>query len=609
LPRDRAVLVGLDEHGSWALVHATGAQRANRDFVLQAVARDGNSLLYAAESLRLDREVVLTAVAQNGHALRHASPYLRQDRTFALEAVARHSNAMLFVSTELREDKTFVLEAVQAGCSLEYVAAPLRTWCLKREELLAVMRTSVGARDAETLSKTLKDSEAHDLPEVDLVEARLALAKLVKYSRVGSLWEPLSPGLDGRLAPVALVKGSWLVELSGRGGRLPRRQDLPREAAWEGEELRRDAEQYEAEARQRRPHKVVAISHCWLRREHPDPHGEQLAIVSKLIERRMQDVGPGVDLAVFWDYCSLFQEPRSGDEAAAFAESLLSLSMWYAHERTEKWLLTRPPATCSLPGDLADTGALGEALPVLPYPQRGWTHFEHAIAELLSCEGRTRSQLIDIGMAPLGEALPQWAQVQWSCSARRNPPRVPEHFNQELAAKSFSEPSDLALLQEAYRVTFSEVVASSRVLVFCDLDWGDAEAPSLAAAVRHFNALQAIELEGNLFGDVGAAELFAAFATCPALRRIVLRANRIGDPGAERLVAELPACRKLEALDLSFNVIGNDGAGHFALMFEAGVNPPLQELRLNSNDIGNFMKERLCSAVEAGQGLSLELHL
>lgn len=39
-------------------------------------------------------------------------------------------------------------------------------------------------------------------------------------------------GLGGE-APVALLRGSWLCQLAAEGGRLPRRQDLPKNAIWD----------------------------------------------------------------------------------------------------------------------------------------------------------------------------------------------------------------------------------------------------------------------------------------------------------------------------------------------------------------------------------------
>jgi len=609
------VLAGVAEHGSWALVHAGEALRADRAFVLAAVAVDGNALLHASPALREDREVVLAAVSQNGHALRHASQALREDWQFALEAVTQNGDAMLCVAQPLRENRDFVLEAVQGGCKLQYVSAALRTWMERREELLQEMRAAVDSRDLAGLRKVVKSGEDHNLPDNDLEEARATLAKLVKYSNISSLWEPLRAPANGAEPSAVLVKGSWLAELAERGGRLPRRQDLPPEAVWDPEELRSDAERYEAEARQRRPHKVVAVSHCWLRPEHPDPLGAQLGTLAQLIRRRTRDLGPGVDLAVFIDYCSLFQEPRSEGEAAAFAEGLRTASLWFTHERTEKWLLTHTPDSCSLPEDLAgaEDAAVAEggagALAVLPCAARGWPAFERAVAEFLSCEGGARSSLLDIGGVELEAEGPEWPEVQRRCKARQGPPKVPEAFCEELAAKAFAVPADLATLQEMYRATFKEAMTSAQTLVYCDLLWGNQEAASLAAAVKRCLSLRSIELEGNCIGNEGVAELMEAFCSCQSLKSVVLRANFVGDAGASHVAAKLPECKKLQALDLSFNAIGNAGARHLASMFERGALPALRELRLNSNELGSLARDELRAAAGAKQGRGFEIHL
>ena len=66
--------------------HASLELRADRDFVLAAVARNGYALQHAAPQLRADREVVLAAVAQNGRVLEYASAELRANREVVLAA-------------------------------------------------------------------------------------------------------------------------------------------------------------------------------------------------------------------------------------------------------------------------------------------------------------------------------------------------------------------------------------------------------------------------------------------------------------------------------------------------------------------------------------------
>jgi hypothetical protein len=69
-----------------ALEYAAPALKADREFVLAAVALHGNALAYATYALRADREIVLAAVVRNGRALRHAAPALKADREIVLVA-------------------------------------------------------------------------------------------------------------------------------------------------------------------------------------------------------------------------------------------------------------------------------------------------------------------------------------------------------------------------------------------------------------------------------------------------------------------------------------------------------------------------------------------
>ena len=51
--------------------------KADREFILAAVAQDGDTLKHASAELKADREVVLAAARQNPGALRHATAALR----------------------------------------------------------------------------------------------------------------------------------------------------------------------------------------------------------------------------------------------------------------------------------------------------------------------------------------------------------------------------------------------------------------------------------------------------------------------------------------------------------------------------------------------------
>ena len=77
---------------------------------------------------------------------------------------------------------------------------------------------------------------------------------------------------------IAAVKGTWLVGLHKRGGRLSRRQDLPPEAFWSADELKRVARALGDDFGVL----FVALSYRWLTKEHPD--GVHLGVVAPVAE-------------------------------------------------------------------------------------------------------------------------------------------------------------------------------------------------------------------------------------------------------------------------------------------------------------------------------------
>ncbi|CAE7462159.1 NLRC3 [Symbiodinium natans] len=280
-----------------------------------------------------------------------------------------------------------------------------------------------------------------------------------------------------------------------------------------------------------------------------------------------------------------------------FADSLHHVPIFFAHKKTQVWVLTVTPETCTLPEDLAVTAT--EDLPVLPYDVRGWPNFERNVAELLACEGGAGQSILLIDEEALEQLLrPEkmaWPEVLDAFKANQEPPKVPNVFCDLLATKTFSVPGDLKMLQDAYTVVYEETMHTMRNLVYCDLGWGDAAAADLSLAVQACHLLVNIELEGNGVADEGCRVLFEAFAACGSLAQITLRSNRVGDVGAKHIAAQLPRCGSLEELDLSFNKIANAGAEDFIHMLEGGVHPSLKEVRLNNNLVGSSFRIRLAS--------------
>ena len=114
----------------------------DRDFVLDAVKRDGNLLEYA-EDFQDDDEVALAAVRQNGMALQFANTELSDgflDKELVLEAVKQNGMALQYADERLRADKQVVLAAVKQNPD----AVDLVHHCLRNDKEVWLTAVSNG---------------------------------------------------------------------------------------------------------------------------------------------------------------------------------------------------------------------------------------------------------------------------------------------------------------------------------------------------------------------------------------------------------------------------------------------------------------------------------
>merc|ERR1719203_857381 len=87
---------------------------------------------------------------------------------------------------------------------------------------------------------------------------------------------------------------------------------------------------------------ILSISYSWLSGSHPDPEGFHLRVFAPLLKHFARHCKIGVDsLAIFIDWCSLPQLPRTHAEESAYMRALQHIDLWYAHWLVEVWLLTR----------------------------------------------------------------------------------------------------------------------------------------------------------------------------------------------------------------------------------------------------------------------------
>mmetsp|Transcript_29837 Transcript_29837/g.70917 ORF Transcript_29837/g.70917 Transcript_29837/m.70917 type:complete len:557 (+) Transcript_29837:194-1864(+) len=371
-----------------------------------------------------------------------------------------------------------------------------------------------------------------------------------------------------RLGDTRLLKGTWLLEQARGGKVLPRRQDLPEEAFWQADELipRLKGGPMGSDNTDGRRVRLLAVSYCWLSPSHPDPDGEQLRTLGAALELRLHanpkfrcvpdpdkpgrdtrfpknngynpsfpigqmEVDGAVrnceleDVAIFFDWGSMHQMPRTDDESCAFKRSLASVNLWYTHSESQVWVLSLLPA--SAPSTTAT------------YSQRGWPFFESAIAGLL----HDKHNLIDLGVLASGPAPTQWADLigkRTDTLGPLNPPMTTSAFVAGLSVRRFTNSADHAFVSAKFAQTMAEVLASAYELKFHGVNWGDTEMEALAGALAWTRSLDTLSIGSNKMGPEGAKAIAAVLPQCTSLRRIFIDGNKVGDKGIAAFREVLP---------------------------------------------------------------------
>ena len=156
--------------------------------------------------------------------------------------------------------------------------------------------------------------------------------------RRAAQWEELGgdkfePSLSS--GAIALVRADWLIALSEKPDEsqrvISRRQDMPPEAFLSLSELRGAVQPEDDELR------VIVLSYGWTTPSHPDPLGETVQRVAKVL--RHYDGTHGV----FWDFASLMQHSplpggprRTEEEQRLFIEGLGASSLCAAAARPSR---------------------------------------------------------------------------------------------------------------------------------------------------------------------------------------------------------------------------------------------------------------------------------
>ena len=306
-----------------------------------------------------------------------------------------------------------------------------------------------------------------------------------------------------------MLRGSWVK--TQRGGRLPKRGDpLPPEATITVAELRAIAKASKCEYGAL---PVIALSHYWRTKQHPDPDGETLELVINALEehwREFEEKGV-TDVALLIDWSALWQAPRTAEQDAVFKVGLKGINLWYAHQGTTVWLVT----------------AGADRVKGLTYWDKGWTSFEFALSMLIKPANTSNmkdwAQVVDLGKSGR-------AQIDFD----RPPLSEPLAFfgGHAYGNKTYTNGADRdAIVAPKFRETMFEVMGGVHELNFGVLKWGDKEIKALAVVLPLCRQLTKLQVHRNRFGDAGMIALAGAMGALAQLTRLDLTFNSIGDAG------------------------------------------------------------------------------
>lgn len=339
-------------------------------------------------------------------------------------------------------------------------------------------------------------------------EKEHAIPRLEYYFGADCIFEALHSN------DVALVKSLWIVEASKtKGNVLAMRQQLPADAFWKCKEIFTPSGSFFRT--------VVSISHAWLTYEHPDPEGRNLQTIARCLTFLSEKYG---DMAIYWDWCSLYQAPRSQEEQTSFKRALSDAHVWWMSSHTFKLLLTVEP----------------EGSEALPYLDRGWPNFEREISYM-----NTATDLI-LDLRHFDPACQDYKSTIDICVVKRPPPITPKSLGVRLEKKRWSVESDCVIAQRLYQECFMSWISGVKDLNFAGHSYHDEEISFLAGAIRHCGRLQHLDLSANHITNEGAKRLAAAVPRCRRLVHLELQGNPIGNLGVAVLQKSWSHVRKPE---------------------------------------------------------------
>ena len=324
---------------------------------------------------------------------------------------------------------------------------------------------------------------------------------------------------------VVLVKGSYFEEMDARGVRLQRRQDVDAKYLWTAREALEIWARYGAMF-------LLVVSHPWLTGPHPDPHRYHLTRLSKIVASWKRYWGipwAGMkDVAVFFDYTSLYQVKRSGSEHKCWKRAIDRMEILFGHADTTVFHLTSVP----------DPGRIK-----CPVSARGWMLFEQCVAGF---KASAISQVYEFGQDFDPSTDVAWEELVYE----RVPPVIPEvcwdpgglvvdSFAQELSSRTFQCSTSTESVSRWYQAFFT-AKAQCRVLHFDMLRWSMPQFRQFLTVLLHCVHLEELSLTDNVwFEDEHAVQLATVLLRLSCFWKLNLRGCPITEAATSHLRAEL----------------------------------------------------------------------
>lgn len=266
-------------------------------------------------------------------------------------------------------------------------------------------------------------------------------------------WSTILPALIKSEA-ASFINFAWLRNLRDEGGTIKRRQELPQEAFTETTKVLDLLNNY--------PGGIAVLSYCRLSKTHPDPKGLHLNSTVNNVKCP----------AIFWDFLSLHQDPRSEAEEALYKKATAAMHLFYSIQGASVFRIVDVPADCDNP---------------IPYDQRGWTTFESAVA---------------------GAGKPYVYTIRGGQDVTRNQaspvPMAPARFNEIIETKQFTNmETDLPIVKNLYSSIWPEIKSTTEMTI---AGWGDEEVELLLSVINELTELTCVTLVDRKTTKGGAAE-------------------------------------------------------------------------------------------------------